>query len=208
MTTRDNGENVIHVSDINERVIEFTPGTSPFVLNSLGVGGILIVDDDDAESNVSVPPPVRGRSYGQSPGRDAPLRGCDEEFNFCHPLLGSTSLGGFAPQDSPKAWANVLVPVVLITKKSGTKLKSLMDATQSFIPGFGLQYLVNNNEGESAEDYQPRNTRDMYHRQEQLIDAEMDLGFEPEPEYTLPESIDHDSRIRNRIANLMRNRGR
>jgi hypothetical protein len=180
ITTRDNGETVVSVSDIMDRTIQFTPGTSPFVLNSLGVGGILIVDDGDAESGASAP--VRGKSYGPSVGRDDVSRGCDDEFTSCHPLLGSPAAGGFAPQDNPKAWANVLVPVVLVTKRTGDKLKQLMGATQSHIPGFGLQWLVNNNEGDGD-------------------------GGEAEPMPQQPMDVDHNGRIRGRLARLMNNRG-
>ena len=66
---------------------------------------------------------------------------CDEEFTTCSSRFGSVSVGGFAPYDIESHWYNIDIPVVVITKVSGMKLRSLMNVEQVDIPGYGMQYI-------------------------------------------------------------------
>ena len=163
-----------HYNDVNDRVSEFNPDTSPSLMNNLGVGGVVIVDDNSAEVAAGVTP-----GYGYGAGKDPwDGTGCNEDFTSCHPLLGSPHAGGFAPHDNSRAWQNILVPVMLISKSSGDKLKKLLGAKLTFIPGYGMQYLVNNGSGESDRD-------------ENEVPMEVPV-------------MDHSRRIKTRISNLMK----
>jgi hypothetical protein len=65
---------------------------------------------------------------------------CDEDFR-CGGVLGERSPHGpgFAAADDRSAWEGVTIPVVLVTKRTGTRLLSLLESQERHVPGLGLQ---------------------------------------------------------------------
>jgi len=66
---------------------------------------------------------------------------CDEDFN-CDGRLGSRANGPLAAQDSRGAWDHIIIPVVLVTKRSGDRLMAQLELREMDMPGFGLQRFV------------------------------------------------------------------
>ena len=65
---------------------------------------------------------------------------CTEDFD-CGARLGSRSTGaGLAQKDDRKAWAEVTIPVVLVSAASAERLVRLMTLHNVNIDGLGLQF--------------------------------------------------------------------
>jgi hypothetical protein len=73
---------------------------------------------------------------------------CDEEFAHCGVRMGSVSEGGFAAFDDKSFWDRLDVPVLLVSEKSGDKLKSLMRNEWVDIPRVGRHLVTSLDESE------------------------------------------------------------
>lgn len=64
---------------------------------------------------------------------------CGTDFATCGQRIGSLSDGGFSAFDSKELWREVTIPVLLITKEVGDKLRGMMGIERVDIPGLGWQ---------------------------------------------------------------------
>lgn len=67
---------------------------------------------------------------------------CDEDFSFCGHRAGSVSEGGFSPYDSLHAYFGIYTPALVISKKSGARLRAGMNLDRIKLAGFGMQWLA------------------------------------------------------------------
>ena len=75
---------------------------------------------------------------------------CDEEMTHCG--MGASNITrGFGTRDHWALWSKVEIPCVLITKKRGDKLRSLLEVTSVDIAGIGKQYIQLKNYGTTNE---------------------------------------------------------
>lgn len=65
---------------------------------------------------------------------------CDDEFISCGKRIGGIHDGGFSVADGADLWRHVTIPVVLVTKSTGTKLLKLMKYEIVDMPEWGTQY--------------------------------------------------------------------
>ena len=67
---------------------------------------------------------------------------CDELFRQCGYRIGSLQEGGFSAHDDDKEWKKIVIPVFLISKSSGTKIKSFMTNQLTVIKGAGKHFIT------------------------------------------------------------------
>ena len=55
--------------------------------------------------------------------------------------VGSALLGGFAPKDDPQAWRQVTIPSILVSAKTGERIRRVMPLEHFDVPKLGLQWV-------------------------------------------------------------------
>lgn len=67
---------------------------------------------------------------------------CDEGFVFCGTQAGSIYDGGFAAHENPAEWANVNLPVLLISSAAGEEMRQRMILEERVIPNMGVHNIT------------------------------------------------------------------
>ena len=67
---------------------------------------------------------------------------CDEEFTSCGFRAGSSNEGGIAAHDQPSLWEQINIPVILVTHKTGERLKKIMPMKVMEVPRLGYQNIT------------------------------------------------------------------
>lgn len=72
---------------------------------------------------------------------------------------GSVRMGGFAPKDDPQAWRQVVIPAVLVSGDSGSRLRNLMPLDRRNLPDMGFQFLAKKKTASQSHLTRSRNQR-------------------------------------------------
>ena len=111
---------IVNGREFNDRIVIVNRGKGVtihdkvFMIQSSGAVGVIVIDD------------------GQ----------CDEQFISCGFRAGSSSEGGIAAFDEPSLWKQITIPVILVTQRSGERLKNIMPMKIMDVPRLGLQNIT------------------------------------------------------------------
>jgi hypothetical protein len=65
---------------------------------------------------------------------------CDNSLRYCsNSRTGSAKDGGFSAFDDPVLWANINLPVLLVSAESADRLRSVMNVERVYVAGLGYQ---------------------------------------------------------------------